>query len=106
VRVGVVQRLPAPLEPEGELAAQVDEGLGDLQRVGRDEHALDDLVRVALDEEVVLEGGRLALVAVDDEVGDRVLAQHRPLAPGREAGAAAAEQAGRVDLGATASGSW
>ena len=71
----------------------------DLQRVGGDEHALDDLVRVALDEQVVLEGGRLALVAVDHEVGDRVLAQHRPLAPGREAGAAPAEQAGRVDLG-------
>ena len=30
--------------------------------------ALDELVRVALDEQVVLEGGGLALVAVDDEV--------------------------------------
>ena len=27
-------------------------------------------MRVALDEQVVLEGGRLGLVAVDDEVGD------------------------------------
>ena len=99
VGVGLVERLLQPLEPEGELAAEVDEGLGHLEGVGRDEHALEDLVRVALNEQVVLEGGRLGLVAVDHEVGDRVLAQHRPLAPGREAGAAPAEQAGRVDLG-------
>ena len=99
VRVGLVEGLLQPLEPEGELAAQVDEGLADLEGVGRDQHALEDLVRVALYEHVVLEGRRLRLVAVDDEVGQRVLAQHRPLAPGREAGAAPPEQAGRVDLG-------
>ena len=52
-----------------------------------------------LDEQVVLEGGRLGLVPVDHEVGERILAQHRPLAPGREAGAAPSEQAGRIDLG-------
>ena len=56
-------------------------------------------MRVALNEHVVLEGGRLGLVPVDHQVGQRVLAQHRPLAPGREAGAAPAQQAGRVDLG-------
>ena len=59
---------------------------------------------IALHEEVVLEGGRLGLVAVHDEVGDRALAQHRPLAPGRETGAAASEQRRLVDLGRTASG--
>ena len=99
VGVGLVERRLQALEPEGELAAEVDEGLADLQRVGRDQHALEDLVRVALNEHVVLEGGRLGLVPVDHEVGERVLAQHRPLAPGREAGAAPPEQAGRVDLG-------
>ena len=60
--------------------------------------ALDQLVGIPLDQQVVLEGGRLALVAVDDQVGDRVLAEHGPLAAGREPGAAPAEQAGRVDL--------
>ncbi len=99
VGVGLVQRRLQALEAQGELPAQVDEGLADLQRVGRDQHALEDLVRVALNEHVVLEGGRLGLVAVDHQVGQRVLAQHRPLAPGREAGAAPAQQAGRVDLG-------
>ncbi len=73
VGVGLVQRRLQALEPQGELAAEVDEGLGDLQRVGRDQHALEDLVRVALDEHVVLEGGRLGLVAVDHEVGERGL---------------------------------
>ena len=71
----------------------------DLQRVGGDQDALEDLVRVTLNEHVVLEGGRLGFVAVDHQVRHRVLAQHRPLAPGREAGAAPAQQAGRVDLG-------
>ena len=56
------------------------------------------LVGVALDQQVVLEGGRLALVPVDHQVGDRVLAQHGPLAAGREPGATPAEQAGRVHL--------
>ena len=98
VRVGLVERRLHPLEAEGELAPDEDEHLGDLQRVGGDEHALDELVGIALDEQVVLEGGRLALVAVDHQVGDRVLAQHGPLAAGREPGAAPAQQAGRVDL--------
>ena len=49
-------------------------------------------------EHVVLERRRLALVAVHDEVLGRGLAQHRPLAAGREAGAAAPEQARLVDL--------
>jgi len=67
VGVGVVHRLGHPLEAEGELAADIDERLGDLECVGGDEYALDQLVRVALDEQVVLEGRRLALVAVDHE---------------------------------------
>ncbi len=99
VGVGIVECGLDPFEPQGELAPDEDEHLGDLQRVGGDDHTLDELVGVAFDEQVVLEGGRLRLVAVDHEVGDRVLAQHRPLAAGREPGAAASEQAGRVDLG-------
>ena len=60
---------------------------------------LDDLVRIALDQHVVLEGRGLALVAVHDEVGRRGLPPHRPLAARREAGPAASEQARLVDLG-------
>ena len=68
VRVGLVAGLLQPLEAEGELAAAEDEGLRGADRVGGDDRPLDDLVRVALDEQVVLERRRLALVAVDDEV--------------------------------------
>ena len=68
VLVGLVARLLQALEPEGELAPAEDEGLLGADRVGRDRRPLDDLVRVALDEQVVLEGRRLALVAVHDEV--------------------------------------
>ena len=98
VGVGVVEGGLHPLEAEGELAPDEDEHPGDLQGVGGDEHALDQLVGVPLDEQVVLEGGRLALVAVDHQVGHRVLAQHGPLAAGREAGPAPTQQAGRVHL--------
>ena len=98
VGVGVVEGGLHPLEAEGELAPDEDEGPGHLERVGGDEHAFDELVGVPLDEQVVLEGGRLALVPVDHQVGDRVLAEHGPLAPGREPGPAPAQQAGRVDL--------
>src|SRR6266536_1805850 len=53
--------------PAGEaaLAAQVDERLLAADRVGRNDRALDQRVRVALDQLHVLEGARLALVGVD-----------------------------------------
>ncbi len=98
VAVGLVEGGLHPLEAEGELAADEDEHLGDLEGVGGDEHALDQLVGIPLDEQVVLEGGRLALVPVDHQVGDRVLAQHGPLAAGGEPGPAPTEQAGGVHL--------
>ena len=99
VGVGVVEGGLHPLEAEGELAPDEDEHLGDLQRVGGYHHAFDELMGITLHQQVVLEGGRLRLVAVDHQVGDRALPQHRPLAAGREPGAAPSEQAGRVDLG-------
>ena len=90
--IGIVDRSLDPLETEGELAAQEDEGLADLEGVGGDDHTFDELVRFLLNEKVVLEGGRLRLVTVDDEIGHIGLAQHRPLAPRREAGAATTKQ--------------
>ncbi len=53
---------------ERELAADVDEREVAADRVRRDDDALDELVRVALEEHAVLERRRLALVAVHDEV--------------------------------------
>ena len=60
VRVGLVEGGLHPLEPEGELAPEEDEHPGDLQRVGGDHDPLDQLVGIPLDEQVVLEGRRLA----------------------------------------------
>ena len=104
VPVGVVEGGLHPLEAEGELAPDVDEHLGDLQGVGGDDHALDELVGVALDQQVVLEGGRLALVAVHHQVGDRVLAEHGPFASGRESGPAPPSRLAVSTSAATASG--
>ena len=62
---------------------------------------------VALHEGVVLEGGRFALVAVDDQVDGLRLAQHPPLAAGVEARPAPAQDArGREWPGGRPRGSW
>ena len=69
-------------------------------RVAGDDHALEHLVRVLVDDLLVLERARLGFVGVADEV-DRLaaLAIHEgPLEPAGEAGAAAAAQAGDHDL--------
>ena len=98
VRVGVVDRGQHPLEAEGELATDEDERPRDLERPGRDDDPFDQLVGVSLHEEAVLEGRGLGLVAIHDEVRDRVFLQHRPLAPRREPRTAAPEQRSGVHL--------
>ncbi len=97
--VGLVDGGLHPFQAEGELTADVDEHLGGPDGVRADDDALDELVRITLEEEVVLEGGGLALVAVDDQICRRSFATHGPLPPGREPGPAASEQADGVDLG-------
>ena len=88
-----------PFVAERELTAQVDEREVALDRVRRDRDALDELVRIALDEHAVLERRRLAFVGVDHEVArERVGGQERPLLRGREARAAAAAQARQLHL--------
>ena len=97
---------------ERELAPHVHVRDVALHRVRRDRDALDELVRIALEEHAVLERRRLAFVGVHDEIArERVGRQERPLLRGREARAAAAPQArqlhllldvGRVALGSTA----
>ena len=88
-----------PVVAERELAAQVDERQVALDRVRRDHDALDELVRIALDEHAVLERRRLAFVGVDDEVArETTVGEERPLLPGREVRAAAAAQARQLHL--------
>jgi hypothetical protein len=74
-----------------ELAADVDERVPHLQRVGGDQHRLEEQVRRALEDPAVLEGARLALVGVGAEVVRLAVVEvdHAPLAPGGEVGAAA-----------------
>ena len=86
-----------PVHGHGVLGADIDVALGRAGGHARDDHALDDLVRVALHAGAVHECAGVALVAVADDVLDglfRMCRDLRPLAPGREARAAAAAQAG------------
>src|SRR5690606_34033557 len=75
-----------------ELAADVDVRRLRADRVAADRAPLDQQVRVALHQHVILERSRLALVGVAADVLSlrRVLEDELPLEPGREAGAAAA----------------
>src|SRR5512132_483458 len=90
---GVERRLEPPARPAA-LAAQVDEGVAAADGVGGDDHALDQGVRVALEQLHVLEGARLALVGVDHQVGRLAgpLGQEPPLHAGGEPGPAPAPQ--------------
>ena len=83
------------------LAADVEEAAARAGRERRDRHRLDDRERVALHEDAVLERAGLRLVGVADEVVrlGRLRRDGRPLAPGRERGAAAAHELERGDLG-------
>src|ERR1017187_2270202 len=56
--VGVIEGLLDALQSQRELAAHVDEGLTDLQCVGRDDDALYQLMGIALHQKVILEGRR------------------------------------------------
>ena len=82
------------------LLAHVHVTLARAHRVGADDHALEHAVRVALEQRVVHERAGVALVGVADHVLELALrpAARLPLAAGREAGAAAAAQAGALDL--------
>src|SRR5262249_46172993 len=74
------------------LAADVHEAERGADRARGDEHALDQRMRIALEQIAVLERSGLALVRIDDEI-DRArvrLRNERPLRPGWEARASEA----------------
>ena len=76
------------------LVAHINKNVDGLHRPGRDQHALQELVRLALEVDAVLEGAGLALVAVDRHQPRTLLGPHQaPLAPRRKARAAQAPQA-------------
>src|SRR5207247_5862265 len=76
------------------LVTKIDVDLVDADRPGRDERALDEAVRIALEIPAVLEGAGLALVDVDRHQARRRLRGDRfPLAPRRETRTAESPQA-------------
>ena len=84
------------------LAADEDESVGHPHRVAGDGHALDQDVRVALDQHPILEGAGLHLVGVAHQVLGPAVAllagrHERPLEPRGESRAAAPAQAGILD---------
>ena len=82
------------------LAAQVDEAHLRANREAGDHRSLDDRVRIVQEDDVVFAGAGLGFVAVDEHIFRMraLLGHERPLQPGREAGAAAAAQAGGLHL--------
>ena len=96
----LADRLAEALDRQRVLGAAVHVAFGRADRVGGDEHALDDAEGVALEHRAVHERAGVALVGVADEVllAARLVEGDLPLLPGREAGAAAAAQAGGDDL--------
>ncbi len=98
--VGFLDRAGQAAIREVELAADVDEGVADLQRVRGDQHAFDQQVRRVLEDPAVLERSGLAFVGIRAQVVRLPVVElhDAPLAAGGEGSAAVAEDAGRRDL--------
>ena len=97
-RVGLVDRVLEHVLHVEELAADVDVGHLRADGVAGDRAALDQQVRIALHQQVVLERPRLAFVGVAGDVFRvrRLLVDELPFHAGRKPGAAAAAQARRL----------
>ena len=97
---GLADRLAQPGNGERVLRAAVDVAGARPDRVGRDRHALEHPVRVALEHGAVHERAGIALVRVADHDLGRAgrLGDGVPLEPGRVPGAAPAAQAAGGDL--------
>ena len=98
-RVSLVDRGLQMLALADELAAHIDvSGLRPHGEAG-DQAALDQQMRVVAQDIAILAGARLGLVGINDQIVRapvRLFGHERPLEPCREAGAAAAAQAGRL----------
>ena len=64
--IGVIHGLLHPAGGLGVLTSDVDEGVVDLVGDGSDDHAFDQLVRVALEELAILKGAWFGFVTVDN----------------------------------------
>src|SRR3546814_19117693 len=86
----------------GVCSSDLDIGGARAHREARDQRTFDQLVRIVADDFAVLATARFGFVGVDDQearaVFARLLWHEAPLQTGREARAAAAAQARRLDL--------
>lgn len=90
-RVAILDRLLECSITASELVPQIDVGRAALDRVAGDGDPLNDLMRIALHDDPIVERPRLGLVGVDREINcRRVLRQERPLHAGRKPRPAAA----------------
>src|SRR5262249_15155663 len=100
-RVGFLDRFFQNFTLADVFAAQVDVALVGAHREGRDQAAFDQQVRIVAHDVPVFTRAGFGFVGVDDEVV-RTLLHHLghegPFQARGEAGAAAAAQAGRLDL--------
>jgi hypothetical protein len=88
------------LRPFDKLAANVNVGELNIVRVARDDHALDELVRVFVNDLAILERARLRFIGIANEV-NRLAAlavDKGPLQPAGKTRAAAATQARDFDV--------
>ena len=91
--VAILDRLLECSITATELVPQIDVGRAALDRVAGDGDPLNDLMRIALHDDAVVERPRLGLIGVDREINRRrVLRQERPLHAGRKPRPASASQ--------------
>ena len=97
--VGLVDGLLHGARGGAVLVADVDVSRAGPRGVAGEDDAFEHLMRILFHEDAVVEGAGFALVGVDAQVdgAGMVLGQEGPLEAGREAGAAAAAQAGVLD---------
>ena len=99
LRMGLSDRLLQPLDRQRVFPADVDIGGFSPDRVATDRQTLDQLVRVTLHDDPVLEGARLALIGVAAQILRLAgtLRHEAPFQPGWKSGSAATPQVGFFD---------
>src|SRR5262249_11864659 len=96
IRVQLINRLLQDAKRPAVFVAEVNVGDARARGVAGEQDTFEDLMRIFLHEDAVVEGARLALVGVDAQVDGpgMVLRQEGPFDAGRKARAAATAQTG------------
>src|SRR5580765_7207100 len=97
-RPRLLQRFIEDAISQCEFASDINERQMAVNGVRSDDHAFDQLMRVALKNHAILAGARFTLIGIAAEVRRLagILGNKAPLQAGREAGATAAAQSSRL----------